>query len=1502
MIERSPLNTESNRGSSVNLPILFALLHPLKEISPVIMKTTSPKSSQLGYMTTQEDFEIIAVIESRSLCVIFNKTECCHSVWLVRKAANEEIKTICNAGATSTITVNAENSNSPYIPPGQSFNTQTLTQTYFDSPMATIGSSRQMQTSSPSISGISTIGKTHASSNSSSSYLSPLRSSRLAASPASPQLRSYNTSLGNTLTTKTSFDYATYSPSTRLSLTPRRTCEVDVLNDFIEDPFVPELCVEHVWGDTFKTTNTKASKVFLSTDFMEQEYLCFLLPQEQQLKMIRLIQSGSEEKPLIFGTSSSISAKDAESLSDLKMIIVQESNGQLSLYSGISKVSNVHLPSIIGPILNSSSDEPVSPLSPISKRTSLVTSSRPASASGHHPSFLSESRLLSPVINEESNVSISDFSLNRSYQQVSNVVSLKDAIGSSVSVETAASQHFRFSLPPICSSSVVKICLNALKTVLPKDISTQLLIKWYAKRNAPGSNDLSPQTELHLFHACLLSLMGYSIENMQLEFNFSKFMNGSGSPKDKRIKLDADENGTDEDWEILMKELNEESRPQNVSLVQVDSTALLFPYFPHILFALHLIYEEFKLNVHTWNDAEELSKLLYPIASDLKLVSYQDHYWRDFPFKCLKNFYIGQITDSDKQAFLKPTYFTENCPSIYKSLFDLIACSDINSFGKFPFLVNVNTMIPKLVSLYANLCCSEYIPQIKLLLPIFYSKNISDEKFERVYQNIFEKCILLMDFLDVEKTTLETLPPGVSIPFWDAIFRCRHNPGNDWSASCYSLIGRTELTALIESNKLRFKPSSRKHAVVQGDFDDDGINYLDPEVFRLLFPEDQRLQEAHLMLNSSKPVKVSIQQKPGVTDHDFIEEQERHLYTLCIRTMALPLGRGMLTLRSYVPIIAETFPIPKLSLVGRVPPRNTTIEISHIEVPPNMNMWPLFHNGVAAGLRILSSASHNMIDSTWIVYNGPKSNTAQANEAIYEHAGFLLALGLNGHLDRLSTMSIHDYLCKGNEMTRVAVLLGLASAKRGSMDLSTVKTLSIHVEALLPPTSTELDVPPVVQVAAVLGIGLLYQGSGQHHIAEVLLGEIGRPPGPEMEHYIDRESYALAAGLALGLVTLAKGDEMTGLVSASDSIPVADQLCHFMLGGHKRPLTATQREKYKAPSYQIREGDCINADVTSPGATLALGLMFHKTNNEAVAKWVTAPDTQYLLEMVRPDFLLLRTLCHGLIMWSEVRPTKSWVESHVPKIVADHAFHRDGNRLERIDYETMSQAYCNIVAGACFVLGLKYAGSAEIHAFTTVMHYSQMFMNLMSKPVMAELAGRSTIEACINILVISLAMIMAGTGNLEVLRICRYLRSRISQAYVLYGSHMATHMAMGLLFLGGCRYTLNTSPESIAALICAFFPKFPIHSNDNRYHLQAFRHLYVLAVEPRLVIPRDIDTRKTVYVHLRYRLKGEAAFAELRAPCFIPELHLIEEIIVDDNRYWKISFERNKNWHILTLV
>lgn len=60
------------------------------------------------------------------------------------------------------------------------------------------------------------------------------------------------------------------------------------------------------------------------------------------------------------------------------------------------------------------------------------------------------------------------------------------------------------------------------------------------------------------------------------------------------------------------------------------------------------------------------------------------------------------------------------------------------------------------------------------------------------------------------------------------------------------------------------------------------------------------------------------------------------------------------------------------------------------------------------------------------------------------------------------------------------------------MDNTTTKLLSVHIEALLPATALELDIPQNIQVTCLMGIGLVYQGTAKRHIAEVLLQEIGK--------------------------------------------------------------------------------------------------------------------------------------------------------------------------------------------------------------------------------------------------------------------------------------------------------------------------------------------------------------------------------------------------------------------------
>lgn len=56
-----------------------------------------------------------------------------------------------------------------------------------------------------------------------------------------------------------------------------------------------------------------------------------------------------------------------------------------------------------------------------------------------------------------------------------------------------------------------------------------------------------------------------------------------------------------------------------------------------------------------------------------------------------------------------------------------------------------------------------------------------------------------------------------------------------------------------------------------------------------------------------------------------------------------------------------------------------------------------------------------------------------------EHAGFLMALGLNGHLNNLALNNIYEYLSKCHEMSSIGLLLGISASKRGKIVIKVSK-------------------------------------------------------------------------------------------------------------------------------------------------------------------------------------------------------------------------------------------------------------------------------------------------------------------------------------------------------------------------------------------------------------------------------------------------------------------------------
>ena len=160
------------------------------------------------------------------------------------------------------------------------------------------------------------------------------------------------------------------------------------------------------------------------------------------------------------------------------------------------------------------------------------------------------------------------------------------------------------------------------------------------------------------------------------------------------------------------------------------------------------------------------------------------------------------------------------------------------------------------------------------------------------------------------------------------------------------------------------------------------------------------------------------------------------------------------------------------------------------------------------------------------------------------------------------------------------------------------------------------------------------------------------------------------------------------------------------------------------------------------------------------------------------------------------------------------------------------------------------------------------------------------------------AMVVAGTGNLDLLSRLKVLHGRVGP-HTRYGDHMAVHMAMGLLYAGLGGYTLSSSMEATAGLLCAFYPFFPITSEDNRYYLQAFRHLWVISLDMRWLMPLDVDTGKPVRVPLLVNVQQdkpwlpEQVTQEMRiyAPSVLPSYTLVKSIRVDSTRYYPVRLK-----------
>lgn len=136
-------------------------------------------------------------------------------------------------------------------------------------------------------------------------------------------------------------------------------------------------------------------------------------------------------------------------------------------------------------------------------------------------------------------------------------------------------------------------------------------------------------------------------------------------------------------------------------------------------------------------------------------------------------------------------------------------------------------------------------------------------------------------------------------------------------------------------------------------------------------------------------------------------------------------------------------------------------------------------------------------------------------------------------------------------------------------------------------------------------------------------------------------------------------------------------------------------------AHTVVEGSLVNLGVTSPAATLALMLMYLKTNDAQVAAKFYVPDTHYALDFVRPDLLVLRLLGRALVLWDGIAPSTQWVEAQLPPLLRTpllHCLSKVASGARDADWQALALARINSLAGLCLAIGLRFAGSCSAPA------------------------------------------------------------------------------------------------------------------------------------------------------------------------------------------------------------
>lgn len=810
-----------------------------------------------------------------------------------------------------------------------------------------------------------------------------------------------------------------------------------------------------------------------------------------------------------------------------------------------------------------------------------------------------------------------------------------------------------------------------------------------------------------------------------------------------------------------------------IDILKANSPFDISITLPKIIMGIHLIREELLLNIFCLNESKKLNEFLALAIHTMNWPQLWKKYYNNVEILNV------ELNIANNDVFAHPL---EEPPSILKTLYSVTAKSQISltKFISFSKLIDGSSDVDLLITprSFKILRLYEYIHT-----PDFKNKYILD----------------ILTKLNITAKEINTFPIGVSAPIKNILNIVENSILQPNANVDLSLISRLDIERFInimnksnitkgldsnsddiddkkfQSNFTRIGKKSKPKDAYSLVTDiiaktlDYGLTSNDNNVSRdrdlvkenieFIFSQDKRFQQSLNLLDGTIPHNVHFITVNSEYS-EILARKKLFAKIIALRTLSSGIGSAAINIFTEQPLTSQKWIIKNLNFTSYFPD-GSKITADCSDMKKELLQWGEFHNGVASALKIAKNTPG--INSSWISLNKPKKLNAT-------HGGFLFGMGLNGHLKDLEEWHVYNYLSPKQTFTSVGLLLGMSASSRGTKNYKLVKVLAVHIVALLPKGSSDLNINIGVQIAGLIGMGLLYQSCKDKKMSTSLVDELSTfvKIGDDL---VANEAYRMAVGIAIGLNNLGSGNSRTtnedehyyGDETMQNSDEYSD-LDEFNLA-----TNAT----YNHASFSY-DSDLVNSllsiinmhydrepnwipENSQIGSIIAIMLIFLKSHNDQVASKIRLPLHNFSKNVYyKPEIFLYREWAYFMINWDHIESSLDFILHDIPP-----------ESITTLDSDSLPIYYT--VAGRILSMGIKFASTNSFSNRNSIITLLDRLLPLYqfyrkdSSPDFRFII--KAISILINICIIALSMIMCATGDLEVLRRVKYLHEIVTGRY-----------------------------------------------------------------------------------------------------------------------------------------